>query len=323
MAGSSARHAGGGKRAIGSRVLSWARSATNAQPGSSFIGRIVRALRLEPALYREVATPGASSRLATLVVLLAAVGAGLGGSARVLLDTFVLRDLEEWTGYILTLFWREAVPIAVLSAVAHLVAWLVWASALWIIGGRLASSNDQSAGYWSVARALAYAQAPAVFLLLSPMLIRIAVPIVWFAAASGSEPGSPVILEMSLLRTLEFGGRTLVSAWVLIGTSLALRETLGLSNFRALGALVLAGVAISILLGVLATTAFLAIPSPPFEFGPEYDRGDFLGVGGEGPVVILAVQPPLGITAGLDFNLGLVDAFMVSVHNPFSFRYFP
>ena len=257
------------------------------------------------------------------MILLAAGGAGLGGSVRALLDNFGVRDLDEWTGFAWSMFRNETAPIAILGAAAQLVAWPVWAAALWFIGGRLASPNSRAAGYWSVARALAYAQAPAIFLLLSPMLIRIAVPMVWFAAASGSEPGSPVILDMSLLRTLEFGGRTLISAWVLIGTYLAMREMLGLSNVRALGALVLASVSISVLLGVIATAVFLAIPSPPFEIGPEYDRGDFLGVGGEGPGVILAIQSPLRITAGLDFNLGLVDAFMVFVHNPFSFRFFP
>ena len=323
MAGASAGRASAGKRAIGSLVLSWAGRANNGRPGRSFFCRIVRALRLDPALYREVASSRASSRQATLVVLLAAGGAGLGGSVRALLDNFGLRDLEQWTGYVWFLFVNEALPIAILGAVAQLVVWPVWAAGLWIIGGRLASPEGRDAGFWPVARALAYAQAPAIFLLLSPIFVRLAVPVVWFAAASGSEPGSAVILDMSVLRTLEFGGRTLVSAWVLVGTFLAMRETLGISYARTLGALLLAGVAISVLLGVVATAAFLAVPSPPFEFGPEYYRGDFLGIGGEAPSVILSIQSPLPITSGLDFNLGLIDAFTVFVKNPFSFRFFP
>ena len=235
--------------------------------------------------------------------------------------------LEEWTGYRLVLMFGETrqLPIAILSRRRSTrrpgpCGPLPCGSSV----GAWRRPTTESGGYWSVARALAYAQAAGCFSASQSDSYPNRRPDrLVCRGLSGSEPGSPIILDMSQLRTLEFGGRTLVSAWVLIGTFLALRETLGLSNFRALGALVLAGVAISILLGVLATTAFLAIPSPPFEFGPEYDRGDFLGVGGEGPVVILAVQPPLGITAGLDFNLGLVDAFIVSVHNPFSFRYFP
>ena len=155
--------------------------------------------------------------------------------------------------------------------------------------------------------------------------MRIAVPVAWFAASWESEPGGPVILDMSLLRTLEFGGRTLISAWVLVGTYLAMRETLGLSNVRTLGAIVLASVAISVLLGAFATAAFLAFPAPTVEFGSEFNRGDFLGVGGDAPGVILAIQSPASDRSplGLDFNLGLADAFMVFVNNPFSFWAFP
>ncbi len=320
MAGSSA---GTGRRATGSRVLSWARRAISGRPGRGFIGRIVRALRLDPSLYREVASPGASNSQATFVILLAAGGAGLGGSVRALLHNFGSRDLEPWTEFAWYIFVNEAVPIAALGTVAQLVAWPLWAAALWIVGGRLAPPNDRAAGYWSVARALAHAQAPAIILLLSPILMRIAVPVAWFAASWESEPGGPVILDMSLLRMLEFGSRTLISAWVLVGTYLAMRETLGLSNARTLGAIVLASVAISVLLGAFATAAFLAFPAPPVEFGSEFNRGDFLGVGGDAPGVILAIQSPLRITAGLDFNLGLVDAFMVFVNNPFSFWAFP
>lgn len=277
---------------------------------------------MEPALYREVASPGANSRQATLVLVLAAGGAGLGGSARALLQTFVLRDLEQWTGYFWSLFAKEAVPLAVLGAVAHLFAWPVWAAALWIIGRRLASPNARAVGYWSVARALAYAQTPAIFLLLSPIIIRVLVPIVWLTAAAGSDPSRVVILDMSVLRTLDFGVRTMISTWVLVGTFLAMREALGLSNGRTLGALLAAAAAVAVVLGVLAAATSLAVPPPAWDFNPTSTGDKFLGIGGQGPLVVFSGRHAIPITIGFDFNLGLIDAFMVFVTNPFSFRFF-
>lgn len=323
MAGSNAGHAGSGRRAFGTRVLSWVSNAKSTRPGRSFVGRIIRASLMEPSLYREVASPGASSRQATLVLVLAAGGAGLGGSARTLLQTFVLRDLDQWTGYFWSLFAKEAVPIAVLGAVAHLFAWPVWAAAMWIIGGRLASPKARAVGYWPVARALAYAQSPTIFLLLSPIFIRVLVPVVWLAAAAGSDPSGVVILDMSLLRTLDFGVRTLISAWVLIGTFLAMRETLGLSNSRTLGALLAAAAAVAVVLGVLAAAVSLAVPPPAWDFDPASTGDKFLGVGGQGPLVIFPAWHAIPITIGLDFNLGLIDAFMVFITNLSSFRFFP
>ena len=50
--------------------------------GDGLIGRMVRALRLDPTLYREVAAPGGSTRQAATVVALAAVGTGAAVAAR-------------------------------------------------------------------------------------------------------------------------------------------------------------------------------------------------------------------------------------------------
>ena len=44
--------------------------------GDGLVSRMLRALRLDSTLYREVATPGASNRQAALVVVLAALGTG-------------------------------------------------------------------------------------------------------------------------------------------------------------------------------------------------------------------------------------------------------
>ena len=54
--------------------------------GGGFLRRTIRALSLDSDLYREVSAPGASTRQAVLIVMLAAVGAGLSESGRTLLS---------------------------------------------------------------------------------------------------------------------------------------------------------------------------------------------------------------------------------------------
>ena len=49
--------------------------------GDGLIGRMLRALRLDPTLYREVAAPGASTEQAALALMLAAVGFSLASVA--------------------------------------------------------------------------------------------------------------------------------------------------------------------------------------------------------------------------------------------------
>ena len=50
--------------------------------GDGLINRILRALRLDATLYREVAGPGGSNRQAAVVVVLAALGTGAAVATR-------------------------------------------------------------------------------------------------------------------------------------------------------------------------------------------------------------------------------------------------
>ena len=202
--------------------------------GNGLINRMLRALRLDATLYREVAGPDGDTRQAVLVVLLA----GAGGGAEV--------------------FWLGAGSVG-LVAIAHVVAWPVWAAGLWFVGGRLRTPGGEASGFRQVARAIAFAQAPGVFFALGPVLYLVLEP---------------------LAGTV----RSLVFVWVLVGTFLAVRESLGLSNGQTLGALIAVGAAIAVLLGpaIIFITAWALWPQ--------------LGMG---PMVAL-------VSYGVfDFNLGL------------------
>ena len=202
--------------------------------GNGFISRLLRALRLDASLYREVSAPDGNTRQAALVVLLTAAAAGTEG------------------------LWVSASG-AGLIAVTHMLAWPVWAAGLWLVGVRLRTPSGETPGLQQVARAIAFAQAPGVFFALAPILY------VTLGPLAGTV-------------------RSLVFVWVMVGTFLAVRESLGLSNGRALGALVAVGAAIAALLGpaIIFATVWALFPQ--------------LGMG---PMVAL-------VSYGVfDFNLGL------------------
>ena len=202
--------------------------------GKGFVSLMLRALRLDATLYREVAAPGGDTRQAALVVLLTAAAAGTEG------------------------LWVSASG-AGLIAITHMVAWPVWAAGLWFVGGRLRTPGGEASGFRQVARAIAFAQAPGVFFALGPVLYLVLEP---------------------LAGTV----RSLVFVWVLVGTFLAVRESLGLSNGQTLGALIAVGAAIAVLLGpaIIFITAWALWPQL-----------------GTGPMVAL-------VSYGVfDFNLGL------------------
>ncbi|MDE2869142.1 MAG: hypothetical protein OXR64_12650 [Chloroflexota bacterium] len=173
--------------------------------GNGLINRLLRALRLDASLYREVSAPDGDTRQAALVVLLTAVAAGAEG---------------VWV----------SVSGAGLIAITHVAAWPVWAAGIWLVGARLKAPNGEASGFGQVARAIAFAQAPGVFFATSLVLFWISAPL-WGTV------------------------RTLISVWVVIGTFLAIRETLGLSNGRTLGTLFGVGAAIAVLLGPVSVFA--------------------------------------------------------------------
>ena len=278
--------------------------------GGGLIRRTIRALSLDSDLYREVSAPGASTLQAVLIVMLAAVGVGLGEGSRTLLFMLGAWQIESRTGLLWYTFVDKTLPIAALHAAVHLAAWPVWAAALWIIGGRLVAAGGRTPRFGSVARGLAFAQAPGLLLILTPVLVRALVPIIGFATDPETDPGRWGFVAFQLPRTLDFGFRTLISGWVLIGTFLSLRESLGLSNGRTLGAMLAAGIAVAVLLGILAKAIAFAVPSPPWTFNLALSGDSFLGIGGSGPLAIFWIENALPISLGFDFNLGLIDGFM-------------
>ncbi len=279
--------------------------------GGGLVRRTIRALSLDSDLYREVSAPVASTRQAVLIVTLAAVGAGLGESGRTLLSMLRVAPFERRTELLLWhTFVDETLPIAALHAAVHLAAWPVWAAALWIIGKRLVSGDSQTPRFGSIARGIAFAQAPGLLLILTPVLVRAFVPIIGLATDPATDIARWGFVAGQLPPSLDSGFRTFIAGWVLIGTYLAARESLGLNNGRTLVAMLAAGFAIAVLMGILAMAIALAVPSPPWTFNPALSSDAFLGIGGSGPLATFSIEQALPIALSFDFNLGLIDGFM-------------
>lgn len=104
--------------------------------------RMLRAARLDSALYEEVEADQTLTREAMAVVVLSALAAGIGATAR----TGVL-------GFIVL-------------ALAALIAWYIWASLTYWIGTRLLPEPQTHADVGQLLRVIGYASAPGILRIL-------------------------------------------------------------------------------------------------------------------------------------------------------------
>ena len=194
--------------------------------------RITRAIRLDSAVYREVAVASNSTRQAAVVVLIAAVASSLSWGVHALpalVPTVPGASVDG--GRVVA---QLANPVIGLGAIAQVCAWLTWTACLWIVGARIATPAGSSCTFWGLARALAFAQAPAVFRLATVLLVTV------IASVLGAEG-----LRTSFARTLTWIVETGIEVWVLVATFVAIREAMRLSNGAALGSLILVGLTVS------------------------------------------------------------------------------
>lgn len=277
--------------------------------GDGLIGRMLRALRLDPTLYREVAAPGASTEQAALVVIIAAVGFSFAQSAGFLTSWLNAEAGARWLGMTATQanawiamdFEKYRVVVRVLALA---VAWPVWTAGLWLVSKRMLATAGSAPGFGQVARLLAFAQTPGVFgaAILVPTTIGAAYVL---SQSSSVAPGGPAPLAfLDLLADVVW---PLLMVWVFLGTLVALREGLGLSSGQALGALVIVAAGLAVLLGLVVTVgsvAAAAVGVVPRAFGADLPVP--LGLG-HGEAIAAQVAPwiPYLTAFEFDFNLGL------------------
>lgn len=263
---------------------------------SGLIGRMLRALRLDASLYPEVSASDGNTRQAALLVALAAIGSGVAWSARDVI--YVMHQASgsphpvsvEAGGLSLRFILGTA-----LIAVLHTMAWPVWAGGIRLVGARLGDRGAVALKFGQVARAVAFAQAPGVLVVLSP--IPLTMTLVGADAESwtlGSRAANMSLVAATL--------QAMISAWVLVGTFLAVRQTLGLSNGRTLGTIFAVGGANAVLLGMATVSIILAskIVVTVFDLYPDWpDRSAWAGPW------LFAYGIGIPAAQGFEFNLGL------------------
>jgi hypothetical protein len=251
--------------------------------------RLFRAVTLDPTLYREVAEASGSSWQAVVVMCTVAAASGLAWGAYSLF--YLVRQYTVGTDLGAAAI-QSAVPAAWSSAVAHLLAWPVWAVGIWVVGARWTPASRPSPWFGQVARGLAFAQAPAILGLVAALLFTV---VGFTLGAKGLRSGVVWVVQFWLF--------VVIGTWVLAGTFLAVRESLGLSNGRTLAAIVAVGLAIAVLVGLVVVT--LSGISGGDAIGL---RDDFeVGFTNDGPSA-------LDIAKGLDFNLRFVGLSRTVLH---------
>ena len=139
---------------------------------ASFIQRIIRAAKLDVSLYEEVEADPKAIGQAMTVVAISAIAAGIGAAG------------------------RNSLVGLILSSIAALVSWYIWAYLIYFIGTRLLPEPQTHADYGELLRTLGFAA--------SPGLIRVAGIIPFLG---------PLV--------------TMVSAiWMLVATVIAVRQAL-------------------------------------------------------------------------------------------------
>lgn len=271
------------------------------RPGS----RVIRALRLDPTLYHEMAASNGGTWQAVVVVLLAATAVGLAAGARYQWQfAAALRLQTDGLGtYLLLYFDQPWTQIVRLNTAAQVAAWPIWAACVWLIA-RYVAAPGSKARFLVVARALGFAQAPGVFAVVVPfflplfgMAAEIVVPYEPYSDAAGLATHRVLVIA----RALGLSVQSLLSVWVMVGTYLAVRETLRLSNGRALGTLLIAGTSVAVLLGIIVAAVAIATPPSVVDSG----QPDLAAFGLTGHVDRFGVSDAGSLAGGLDFNLNI------------------
>jgi hypothetical protein len=130
---------------------------------AGFVDRVIRAARLDAAVYEEVEADRSATGQAMAVVILSAVAAGIGHLGK------------PWL----------AGPIAM--AIVSLISWLLWAGLIYLIGAKLLPEPGTKADVGELLRTLGFAAAPGLIRVLEILPgIRwpvVLVAMVWMAVA--------------------------------------------------------------------------------------------------------------------------------------------
>jgi hypothetical protein len=160
---------------------------------TGLISRMIRAMKLEAALYEEVEGDKSANVQAGLVVLIVSIAAAIGAG------------LSGVSGGFLAAVW---------GLVLALLGWLLWALVVYLIGAKLIKGKQTQSSWGEVARTIGFANSPGVFSILAfiPVLGAIISLVVFIWSLIAGIIGVRAALDFSTTRAVI----TVVIGWLVM-----------------------------------------------------------------------------------------------------------
>jgi hypothetical protein len=179
---------------------------------ASFQERVIGALRLSPATYEEVEKDTNATSQAAIVVVAAAISAALAG------------------------FGYATVTMTVFTIVLSLVAWVVGAFVLLIVGTKMIPGRNTQADLGQMLRTVGFARAPGLFGVLA------VIPVLGFLISLVLMVWGLVALVIAVRQALDYDDTlkaviVCVITWVIMMIVMALATLLGLGAAGVGGAM--------------------------------------------------------------------------------------
>lgn len=109
---------------------------------TGFVQRMIRAAKLDPAIYEEVEADRGATAQAALVVILASIAAGIGAIY-----------YTGGRGFILT-------------AIAALIGWVIWAALIYLIGAKMLPEPQTKSDIGELLRTIGFSSSPGIIRIL-------------------------------------------------------------------------------------------------------------------------------------------------------------
>ena len=115
-----------------------AESAIQEEAVNVLIGRMIRAARLDPAVYEEVEADKTAMKQAISVVVLSSIAEGVGNAGRGGIGWFAV------------------------TALAAMLGWYVWSFLIYLIGTKILPAPETKADYGELLRTIGFASSPGI-----------------------------------------------------------------------------------------------------------------------------------------------------------------
>jgi hypothetical protein len=164
---------------------------------SSLINRMIRASKLEVALYEEVEADTSATGQAVLAVILVSIISGIGSAIAAIFAGGGLRIIWGLLGGI----------------VASLLGWLAWSFLTWLLGTTVFKGPETKSSWGETMRTIGFAYSPGVFRFFS--FIPFIGPVIAFAAMVWSLIAGVIAVRQALDFSTGRAIATCIVGWII------------------------------------------------------------------------------------------------------------